>query len=53
MNDTVYITCIGIDEKLHECESHLNTCKCGISVKSKKLSTWDYVTRYSCYECRF
>jgi hypothetical protein len=52
MNDIIYITCIGIDEKIHKCEPHLNICKCGIVVKSKKLSKNDY-ERCSCYECTY
>ena len=51
-NDKVFITCIGVDDKLHACEPHSDTCKCGIVVKSKKLGKNDY-ERYSCYECRF
>jgi hypothetical protein len=53
MNNIIYITCIGIDEKLHECEPHKNTCKCGVVVKNKKISLYDYFKRYSCYECKF
>jgi len=53
MNEnTIYILCVGVDEKLHECEPHQDICKCGIKVKSKKLSRDDYL-RYSCYECTY
>lgn len=52
MNNQTYITCIGIDDKLHICYPYEEFCKCGVKVKSKKLSKNDY-TRYSCYECTY
>ena len=48
----IYINCVGIDGKLHECLPESSMCKCGIMVKSKKLGGEDY-KRFSCYECTF
>lgn len=52
MNEIIFVRCIGIDDKIHECEPDKNICRCGIKVKSKKLQTFDYL-RSSCYECTY
>ena len=49
-NNEIYITCIGVDEKLHKCTPQADVCKCGVAIKSKKLNKNDY-KRYSCYDC--
>ena len=50
--DTVFIDCIGADEKKHLCEPDKDICKCGVRVKTKKIGSQDY-KRLSCYECSF
>ena len=52
-NEIIYISCLGVDNKIHECEPHKDVCKCGIEVKSKKLKKKDYQLYYSCYECTY
>ncbi len=53
MDDKIkYISCVGVDGNLHECEPHEDICFCGIKVKRKKLLRDDY-ERYSCYECTY
>ena len=46
-----YYQCIGIDNKIHECEPHEDKTYCGIKIKSKKLRIKDITDRYYCYEC--
>lgn len=52
MEDKIYIDCIGVDRKIHVCEPHKNTCKCGVKVLDKKVLNVDKY-RYSCYECTY
>ena len=52
LQEKIYLPCIGVDNKIHVCESSKDICKCGIKVKSKKLGRDDYL-RYSCYECTY
>lgn len=49
----VHINCIGVDEKIHVCEPHSDICKCGVKVRTKKLSLYENVSRFSCYECTY
>ena len=51
MCDKIYVDCIGVDNKLHVCQPHLDTCKCGMKVKRKKLVLKDWDKYCSCYEC--
>lgn len=48
----IYIDCVGVDNKLHICEPHLNITKCGVVVRNKKLSKSDK-EKYNCYECTY
>jgi hypothetical protein len=47
----VIIDCVGVDNKLHRCEPHKNTTKCGIKVKSKKDVKRGEL--HGCYECTY
>jgi len=49
--ETIFITCIGIDNKIHVCEPHSKTCKCGVKVKRKKLLKNDYNLYFWCFDC--
>ena len=51
--EKVYIPCLGVDGKWHLCEPHLNVCKCGVKVKTKKVDHMDRSEHYSCYECTY
>lgn len=51
---TIYIDCIGVDNKRHICEPHSDYCFCGIKVKTKKDSdVRNSKILYSCYECTY
>jgi len=52
MEKDKFIRCIGVDGKLHVCEPHKDTCKCGVKVAIKK-SEQNNQQRYSCYECTY
>lgn len=47
------IPCLGVDGKWHLCEPHLDVCKCGVKVKTKKVGYMDRSEHYSCYECTY
>lgn len=51
--EKVYIPCLGVDEKWHLCEPHLDVCKCGVKVKTKNVGHMDRNEHYSCYECTY
>jgi len=51
-NNKTYISCIGVDNKIHVCEPHENVTKCGVKIKTKKTEKNDCL-RYSCYECTY
>lgn len=46
------IECIGVDNKQHVCQSSGDVCKCGVTVKRKKLLRDDHKL-LSCYECTY
>lgn len=46
------IECVGVDDKLHVCLPESKVCKCGVSVKRKKLLKNDYKL-FSCYTCTY
>ena len=48
-----YINCVGVDDKLHICLPWEDKCKCGIKVKSKRVTFQDWGKKYSCYECDY
>ena len=54
LQKTIYIDCMGVDNKRHICEPHSDHCFCGVKVKTKK----DFDVRnskilYSCYVCTY
>ena len=52
-SDPDYISCIGIDGKLHICYPWEDKCYCGVPVLRKKLLKNDDIYRSSCYECTY
>lgn len=51
--ETVFIRCIGKDEKIHVCEPHETKTKCGVDIRKKNPSSKDEENKYSCYECTY
>jgi hypothetical protein len=52
-SEKFYIPCVGVDEKIHVCEAHKTTTKCGVKVISKEVTPKDRTNYFSCYECTF
>ena len=50
--EEIFIYCLGVDDKIHVCQPHLDVCACGMKVKRKKLDDPDQ-GRFSCYECTY
>jgi len=51
--EKIYVPCLGIDGKWHLCEPHLDVCKCGVKVKSKKDNKELFNKHCACYECTY
>jgi hypothetical protein len=51
-NEEIFINCIGVDNKKHVCEPHLEITKCGVKIKRKTLNRTD-VNKFSCYPCTY
>ena len=47
-----YISCVGVDNKMHLCKPSEDVCKCNVRVLRKKLLTHDHEL-YSCCECSY
>ena len=48
-----YITCLGVDDKIHIFLPWENNTKCGVVVKNKKEETIQFHLKFSCYECTY
>jgi hypothetical protein len=51
--EKAYIPCLGVDGKWHLCEPHLDVCKCGVKVRSKKDNKELFNKHCACYECTY